>query len=86
MYAIRSYYAVDSTIALSYLDLAAASLNIGCCWAGFFMIAASGSEQIRKMLNIPDHFVFTGCLMAGYSDEKYMTIPPRNRAKVTWMD
>ncbi len=77
---------VDGTIAMSYLDIAAESLNLGCCWAGFFMIAATQSPAILKMLNLPEGNICTGALMIGYTKNKYERIPPRKEATIIWQE
>ncbi len=45
---------VDCTIALVYLDIAAAPLGLGTCWAGFFMIASSQSPFVQQLLALPE--------------------------------
>jgi len=77
---------VDCTAALSYLDISAASFGIGCCWAGFFMIAASQSPSVMKILDLPEGNVCAGGLMAGYAKYDYHMIPPRKDARVIWKD
>lgn len=77
---------VDCTIALSYLDLAAASSGLGCCWAGFFMIASSQSPTVQKLLNLPEGNTCIGGLMIGYPKYDYHKIPPRKEAKIIWRE
>jgi nitroreductase/NAD-dependent dihydropyrimidine dehydrogenase PreA subunit len=75
---------IDGTIALSYLDIAAAAFGLGCCWAGFFMIASSQSPEVLKILNLPEGNVCTGGLMIGYPKYIYHRIPPRREANIVW--
>jgi len=77
---------IDCTIALSYLDIAAASFGLGCCWAGFFMIASTQSGSVLKILNLPQGNVCVGALMIGYPTYNYYRIPPRKEAIVSWRE
>jgi len=74
---------IDSAIALSYLDLAAPSLGLGSCWAGFFMIAAGYWPPLAKALNLPDGHKSFGAMMVGYPKFRYQRLPTRNEAKVS---
>ncbi len=75
---------VDCTIALAYLDIAAAPLGLGTCWAGFFMIASSQSPFVQQLLALPESNVCVGGLMIGYPKYTYRAIPPRKDAKIIW--
>ena len=75
---------IDCSIALTYLDLAAPSLGLGTCWAGFFMIAYPQWEPIQKFLNLPEGQVCCGALMLGYQKYKYQRMPERKQAKIIW--
>lgn len=74
---------IDSTIALSYLDLAAPSLGLGSCWAGFFMIAASYWPPLAEALNLPEGHKSFGAMMVGYPKFRYQRLPTRDEAKVS---
>ncbi len=77
---------VDCTSALAYLDLAAPTLGLGCCWAGFLMVAAAMSPPFQQALALPEGLVCCGIMMAGYPKFRYHRLPPRNEAVVTWRD
>ena len=77
---------VDSAIALTFIDTAAPSLELGCCWAGFLMIAANQWKPIAEILNISDEDSLCGALMLGYPAEKYYNIPPRKEVSVSWFE
>jgi nitroreductase/Pyruvate/2-oxoacid:ferredoxin oxidoreductase delta subunit len=77
---------VDCTIALSYFDIAASSFGLGCCWAGFFMIASSQSASVLKILNLPKGNICVGGLMTGYPKYDYQRIPPGKDAKILWRE
>lgn len=74
---------VDSAIAISYLDLAAPSLGLGSCWAGFFMAAAAYWPPLAEALNLPKGQKSFGAMMVGYPKFRYYRLPTRNEAKVT---
>lgn len=69
-------------IAMTYLDLAAASMGLGTCWVGYLMLAATQYVPLKKALGIPrDHRVY-GAMVLGYPKYTYHRIPPRNQPKV----
>jgi nitroreductase/NAD-dependent dihydropyrimidine dehydrogenase PreA subunit len=72
------------TIAMTYLELAAPSLGLGTCWAGFFGAAAMFWPPLQKALGLPEgHFCY-GVAMVGYPKFKYHRMPLRNSPQVTW--
>ncbi len=74
----------DSTIALTFLDLAAPSFGLGTCWAGFFMIAASQWPPLQKALALPEGNDCFGAMMIGYPKYKYHRLPLRKEADISW--
>lgn len=77
----------DGAIATEILDLGAASLGIGACWAGLFMIFAARSAELYKKLGIPEGARIGGALMLGYPvGEKYKKAPPRPDCNVNFID
>ena len=77
---------VDSTIALTFLDLAAPTVGLGACWAGFFMMAAAQSPQLQKMLALPEGHACCGALMIGYPKYAYHRLPTRKEPAVSWRE
>lgn len=75
---------VDCTIALTYLDLAANAVGLGCCWAGILMWAIEEHRPLADALQLPAGHQACGALMLGYPQFRYARIPQRNPAKVTW--
>jgi nitroreductase/NAD-dependent dihydropyrimidine dehydrogenase PreA subunit len=75
---------VDCTSALAYLDLAAPTLGLGSCWAGFMMMAAAQWPPFQKALALPEGSVCSGIMMVGYPKYKYHRLPPRNEAVIAW--
>lgn len=75
---------VDSTIALTFLDLAAPTVGLGACWAGFFMMAAAQNPQLQELLALPDGHSCCGALMIGYPQYPYHRLPTRKEPAITW--
>ena len=75
---------IDSTIALTTLELAATAGGLGACWAGFFMLAAADWPPILEALALPEGETPTGALMLGYPKLRYRRIPGRKPARITW--
>lgn len=74
----------SANIALTYLELAAYSLGLGACWAGYFNLAATLWQPLKQALLLPDGEISYGAMMIGYAKFKYQRIPLRNEAKVKW--
>jgi nitroreductase len=72
------------TIALAYLELAATSLGLGGCWAGYFMAAAVTFPPLREALALPGGHQTFGGMMLGYPKFQYCRLPPRLPPRVTW--
>ena len=75
---------IDCTIALSYFDLAANSVGLGCCWLGFFSFDANNYPPIKEMIALPDGYQFYGCMTVGYPKYHFSRIPLRNSSDITW--
>jgi nitroreductase/NAD-dependent dihydropyrimidine dehydrogenase PreA subunit len=75
---------IDSATALAYLDLAANSMGLGTCWAGYVYIMANSFPAFKTLLALPEGHSTTGCMMLGYNKFKYYRIPKRREPKIVW--
>jgi nitroreductase/NAD-dependent dihydropyrimidine dehydrogenase PreA subunit len=75
---------MDCVIALTYLDLAAFSMGMSCCWAGYFRSASANYAPLAEALGLPEGHQCFGAMMAGYPKFKHHLIPSRKPPKVTW--
>ncbi|MBF0531115.1 MAG: nitroreductase family protein, partial [Deltaproteobacteria bacterium] len=74
----------SGTIALTWLELAAHSLGLGACWAGFVNAAATFYPPMLKALALPSGHQCLGVMMIGYPKYKYQRLPLRNVPRITW--
>lgn len=74
----------DCHIALTYLELAAYSMGLGACWAGFVQGAAIYYQALAQVLQLPEGHTSFGAMMIGYPKYTYACIPLRNDAEVIW--
>ncbi len=72
------------TLVLSYLELAATSMGLGCCWAGYFSRAAATFTPLIEALPFPKGHKSFGAMMLGYPKFKYHRLPLRNYPNITW--
>jgi nitroreductase len=72
------------TIALTYLELSAASLGLGACWAGYVSMALNMSEEARRYAGLSSKTSCQGAMMVGYPKVKYSRIPLRNKPRILW--
>jgi len=77
---------VSSTIALTYLEIAAASRGIGTCWDGFVSWAARGWPSLRELWDLPPDRDVCGAMMLGYARHRYHRVPLRNPVDVSWRE
>jgi nitroreductase/Pyruvate/2-oxoacid:ferredoxin oxidoreductase delta subunit len=71
-------------IAMTYLELAAYSLDLGACWAGYFQVACGAYPPLMEALELPqDHRVYA-VMMVGYPRNKFRSIPLRNEPEISW--
>ncbi len=77
--------AIDSAIALTFMELAAVSRGLGACWAGFLTRVAGLYAPMRQALGLPQGHTVRGGLMLGYPKFRYAAVPPRNPAGLTWI-
>jgi nitroreductase/NAD-dependent dihydropyrimidine dehydrogenase PreA subunit len=72
-------------IALTYLELAAYSLGVGACWAGYFEMAAVNYPPLRQALNLPEGNRPYGAMMLGRPEYAYSRVPLRKEAEIQWI-
>jgi nitroreductase/NAD-dependent dihydropyrimidine dehydrogenase PreA subunit len=75
---------VDSTIALTYIDLAAPCSGLGTCWGGFFMMALSQWQPLLQALELPEGHSCFGVMMIGHPKYNYHRLPSRKEARIIW--
>lgn len=73
-----------ATIALTFLDLAAAAMGLGACWAGYFNTAANLWPPLKEALALPEGHVALGTMMVGRPKYRYQRLPLRNAPQVAW--
>ncbi|MBW1867368.1 MAG: nitroreductase family protein, partial [Deltaproteobacteria bacterium] len=74
----------SSIIALTYLELAATSMGLGCCWAGYFHAAATTFPPMMDALPLPEGHQCMGSMMVGYPKFRYYRLPLRKPPEITW--
>jgi nitroreductase/NAD-dependent dihydropyrimidine dehydrogenase PreA subunit len=78
--------AIDGAIAMSYFDLAAKSAGLGCCWNGYFQLAAQSFSPMVRAVALLKDFKIYGALMVGYPKYRYHRIPARKPARIVYHD
>jgi nitroreductase/NAD-dependent dihydropyrimidine dehydrogenase PreA subunit len=75
----------DCVIALAHADLAAPSVGLGTCWAGFLMMAAGQWAPLQEALGLPEDRALHGGLMVGYPTASYQRMPVRNAPAIEYL-
>ena len=75
---------VDLTLALSYLELAAPTLNLGTCWAGMLQGALLSRPEIKSVMGLPENHSHHFPMMLGYAKPTYYRLPARKPPKIIW--
>lgn len=74
----RELYSVqDATIFASYLQLAAASFNLGSCWLGAFK-----EHKIKEILHLPSKLFPIAIIPIGYPDEEFHKTPRKSLKEI----
>jgi nitroreductase/formate hydrogenlyase subunit 6/NADH:ubiquinone oxidoreductase subunit I len=74
----------DCTIALTFLELAAKSLGLGCCWAGMVGIMANRFPPMKDEFPIPEGHMLCGFMLLGYPKFRFQRLPLRRPPHITW--
>ncbi len=74
------------TIALAYMELAAMSMGLGSCWAGYFWAASLSFPPMQKALALPKGHQSFGALMVGYPRFAYRRLPLRKPPVISWWE
>ena len=64
-------YTVDVSIACAYMMLQAYELDLGTCWIGAFK-----EDEVRRILDIPEHVRVVAMILLGYPNE-----PPSKKSR-----
>lgn len=75
---------VDTTIALTYLDLIAPKLGLGTCWAGLLQSAMINWPPMKETMGIGSDYPFHYPMMVGYNRSLYHRLPERKSPKIYW--
>jgi Nitroreductase len=76
---------LDSAIALTYLELAALSHNVGMCWAGYVTIVASYYAPLRELFGVGENERVAGGQMLGFIALRPTACAPRSPFSVHWL-
>jgi len=71
-------------IALTYLELAACSLGLGACWAGWLQMVMTSYPPMIEALRLPEGHVGLGAMMIGYPRHRFSRIPLREEPPIIW--
>jgi len=77
-----AWLAGNNSIAFTYLEPAANSAGLGCCWSVLAYFMANNYQPMREMLDLPDGHAAYGCLMLGYPASRYYRIPCRKTPRI----
>ena len=87
---ISDTWCEDSSIALTYLHLAATDLGIGSCWVQIHMRKKDGvyaEKVVRDIVKIDEHYRIAGILALGHSDDipEPHTLDDIDKAKIHFL-
>lgn len=76
---------IDCATAAAYLEVAANSMGLGTCWAGFFNIAATFWPPLKEELNIPKGHKNHASILLGVPKHQYKQIIKRTPGNISWI-
>ncbi len=65
----------------SAMELMSESMGLGVLYSGFFRACADVSEELRKLLDLPEGHKVVTCMVIGCPAVKYQRIVPRKALK-----
>lgn len=76
----------DGTVALTYFELLAQSLGVGCMWSGYFlrMFRHPSGTAAREYLGLKPGELAYGGQVVGYPKFTAVSRPPRNPLRAVW--
>ena len=80
-------YPEDAAMALTYFELAAHANGVGCCWGGYFTMAARQSAEMAHVLGVKGSELVVGAQMFGHPRGLTLgrILPPRKKIDLTWI-
>lgn len=83
----KSYnWSEDGVIAITYVELAAHAMGLGCCWGGFLTMALREYKPLREYLGINEDEHICGAQMIGYPEfTPARQFPPRKTPSISWL-
>jgi len=76
---------VDAGLSAMQMTLMAETMGLGTCLNGFLVSALKRSDELRKVLKIPDDHQVHATLTVGYPDVEFLRVVARNPVKVEWL-
>lgn len=76
---------LDAAIALTYLELAALTHNVGACWAGYVTIVARMYAPLRELLGVSENEAVAGGQMLGRIALRPTASAPRAAFPASWL-
>ena len=77
--------AVSTMLCLEYVELYAAAMGLGTCWAGLLQGALLSSPSLREIVGIPAQHSHHYPMMLGYPKiKRYFRLPERKLPKITF--
>jgi nitroreductase/NAD-dependent dihydropyrimidine dehydrogenase PreA subunit len=80
-----SWCNTDCAIALTYMELMAASMGMGACWGGLVTAASWQNPELAEIMGVPEGWKVGGALMLGLPRQKHLLVPPRNPVQADWL-
>lgn len=74
----QSSKAVDCSIAMSFMHLAAVEQGLQCCWLGAF-----DAPEVRRILEIPEDYVVVALSTLGYAADDGSAPPKKSVEEIT---
>jgi nitroreductase len=76
---------VDAGLSAMHMILMAETMGLGTCLNGFLVTALKRSEELRKVLKIPDDHQVHATFTVGYPDVEFLRTVARNPVNVKWL-
>lgn len=76
----------DCAIAMTLAEQLLVDSGIGTCWGGYLCRMVNACDELKAALRLPEGHEVFGVLMAGIPDERYLRVPYRPAADISWLE
>jgi len=80
-----AFLKTDCSIALTYVELATASMGLGTCWMGYFEMLVNNHTPVRDKVGLLEGRTCVGAMVLGYPKHQKVRLAPSAPLNMRWI-